>query len=85
MFHAPAGFDCDQFFLPTGIAHAERRRDGRAANKRADLKNRSGATLCKMIDQEQHVHMQHGIFVPHFEKRRMNRLLAIMHERVHEI
>ena len=84
MFHASAGFDCNQLFLPTRITNAECRGNCGAANKRADFKNRSGANFRKMIDQEQHIQMQHGIFVADFEKRRMNRLLPVMHQRAHQ-
>ena len=38
-----------------------------------------------MIDQDQHVQMQHGIFVADFEERRMNRLLPVIHQRSHQI
>src|SRR6266403_4021868 len=84
VFHASAGFDCNQFFLPVRIAHAERRRDCRPANKRADLEDLSGANFRKMIDEDQHVQMQHGMFVTNFEKRRMNRLLPVLHQRAHQ-
>jgi len=84
VFDASARFDCDQFFLPVRIAHAERRRDCRPADKRADLEDLSGANFRKMIDEDQHVQMQHGMFVTDFEKRRMNRLLAVLHQRAHQ-
>jgi hypothetical protein len=54
------------------------------ANKRVDLEDLSGADFRKMIDEDQHVQMQHGMFVTNFEKRRMNRLLPVLHQRAHQ-
>src|SRR5216684_749167 len=70
VFYAAAWFDCNQLFLPARIAHTECGGNGRAPNERADLKNRSGTSFRKMINQEKHIQMQRGIFVPDFEERR---------------
>ena len=38
-----------------------------------------------MIDEDQHIQMQHGMFVPDFQQLRMNGLLPVLHESMHQV
>src|SRR6266849_179883 len=85
VFQASAGLDCNNSFSLTGIAHPKRRRNGGPANKCADLEDLSGANFRKMINQDQHVQMQHRMFVTDLKQLRMNRLLSVLHESMHQV
>ena len=85
VFQTSSLFDRDERFSLARIAHAERRGDGRAADERAYLDDLSHAYFCKMIDEDQHIQMQHGIVVPDFEQLRMNGLLPVLHESMHQV
>ena len=83
VFHAPPWLDCDQFFSVARIAYTKGCGDGRAAKKSANLQNVARANLCEMINENQRVEMQHGIFVADFQQFGVNRLVPILHQGMH--
>ena len=84
VFHASTWLDCDQFFLLARIAHTESRGDGRTAKKSTNLQNVARANLCEVIDENQHIKMQHRILVADLQQFGVNRLVPILHQGMHQ-
>ncbi len=85
VFQASTRFDRKKPFSLPGIAHSEGRGDRSSADKRADLEDLSGTNFRKMIDQDQDVQMQHRVSIADFKQLRMNRLLPVLHQSMHQV
>src|SRR4029077_21037752 len=84
VFDVAARFDSNELFPRSRIAHAECCSNRGSPNEGADLENIARANFCEMINENQHVQMQHGIFVADFQQLRMNRLLPGFHQQIHQ-
>jgi hypothetical protein len=85
VFNAAAGFDGNEFLPRSRIAYAECGSNRGSPDEGADLENIAGANFCKVVNENQHVQMQHGIFVADFEQLRMNRFVSILHKCMHQV
>src|SRR5438045_8674258 len=85
VFQNPALFDRNQCFAFAGRANAARGSDCRSAETGANLQNLSGTYPCEMIDEDEHIEMEHRVSFPNFVELAVDGLLSVLHERVHQL
>src|SRR5947208_15051299 len=85
VFQNPALFDCNQCFPLAGLANASGGSDCRSAETGANLQNLSRTYPCEMIAEDEHIEMEHPVSFPNSVQLAVNRLLAVVIERVRQL
>src|SRR5437016_66493 len=85
MFQMSSGFDANDLFGHAGVMHAKCGGDRGTANVGADFEDISRAEPGKVIDEKQHIHVQHGCGAADFFKPMAYLMTAIFHELVHQL
>jgi hypothetical protein len=85
VFQNPALFDCKHCFPFAGLANATRGSDCRSAETGANLQNLSRTYPCEMLDEDKHIEMEHRVSFPNSLELAVDRLLSVLHERVHQL
>jgi hypothetical protein len=85
IFQTAAGFDADKFLFLARGTRPEPARDGRRAQKRADLENAAVAHSGHVIDQHQHVDIEHRVIGRLHELMVQRLVVAIRDQAPHQL
>src|SRR5215475_880457 len=68
VFDTAPGFDGNELLVRSRVTHAECCSNRGSADEGANLEDTAGANFCEVVNENQHVQMQHRIFVANFKQ-----------------